>query len=66
MADYVEAFKQGLKAAEAAEHSRKEIDAVFVEINRQLFKATDGKISIERRELEERDGRFSTMKTRYA
>ncbi len=50
MADYVEAFNQGLEAAEAADHSRKEIDAVFVEINSQLSKATDGKISIERRE----------------
>lgn len=54
MADYIKAFKQGLGAAEAADRARKEIDAVFVDLNKQLQEATKNKISIDRREYEER------------
>jgi hypothetical protein len=52
MADYIDAFKQGLGAAEAADRARKEIDAVFEELDMQLKKATGKKISIDRKEYE--------------
>ena len=51
MVDYVDAFRKGLEAAEAADRARKEIDAVFDELNVQIYKGTDGKIRIERKEL---------------
>ena len=54
MADYIKAFKQGLVAAEAADRARKEIDAVFVDINKQFIEATKNKIRINRQEFKER------------
>ena len=51
MVDYVDAFRKGLEAAEAADRARKEIDAVFDELNLQIQKDTDGKIRIERQEF---------------
>ena len=52
MVDYIEAFRQGLDAAEAADRARKEIDTIFADLNRQLKKATGNKIGIDRREYE--------------
>lgn len=52
MTDYIKAFNQGLGAAEAADRARKEVDEVFVDLNRQLQKATEKKIRIDRKELE--------------
>lgn len=50
MTDYVEAAKQGLKAAELADRARKEIDEVFAELDQQIRKGMNGKISIYRRQ----------------
>lgn len=52
MADFVRAFREGQDAAEAADRARKEIDAVYTELNRQLRESTGGKIAIDRREFE--------------
>jgi hypothetical protein len=53
MVDYTKALKQGFEAARRADAARKEIDEVFIELNNQVLKATDNKLSIERREYEE-------------
>lgn len=52
MADYIQAFKKGLEAAEAADRARKEIDSVFEDLDRQLREGTGGKIAIKRKEFE--------------
>ena len=52
MADYLEALKQGLEAADAAARARAEIDAVFTHLDQEIRRGTDEKISIDRRELE--------------
>lgn len=54
MGDYVDAFKQGLAAAETAERARREIAQVFVELDQEVGKGSGGKISINRREYEVR------------
>jgi len=54
MADYVEAFKQGLGAAVKADRARKEIDEVFVDLDSQLHETTGKKIRIDRKEFEVR------------
>ncbi|MCE5257200.1 MAG: hypothetical protein LLF89_10200 [Spirochaetaceae bacterium] len=51
MADFITAVQYGLKAAEAAEHSRKEIDDVFKELSRQLHDAYLGELCITRKEI---------------
>ncbi len=48
MADFTAALQEGLKAAEASDRARKEIDRVFEELNTQLAKATDNAVLIER------------------
>jgi hypothetical protein len=50
MADFKDAFKQGLDAAEKAEIARKEVDNVFAELDQQMREASDGKIGIHRQE----------------
>lgn len=50
MADFISAFERGIKAAEAAEIARREIDEVFLELNKQMLSRTGGKISIGRRD----------------
>ena len=52
MADYIQALKKGLQAAEAADRARKEIDSVFEDLNQQLHDGMEGKIAIKRKELE--------------
>jgi hypothetical protein len=52
MADFGEALKQGLEAAEAMDRARKEIDVVFGDLNKQLLEKTEGKISIVRKQYE--------------
>jgi hypothetical protein len=62
MVDYAGALKQGLSAAEVADRARKEIDAVFVELDSQIRKATEGKISMERQEFETEQGLFVALR----
>jgi hypothetical protein len=52
MADYIQALKRGLEAAEVADRARKEIDSVFDDLDRQLRGETEGKIGIKREEFE--------------
>lgn len=50
MANFIESFNRGIEAAVNAELNFSEIDQVFSELNRQLTNATDGKVSITRRQ----------------
>jgi len=51
MADYIQAFKKGLEAAEPADRARKEIDSVFEDLDRQIRAGTEGRIGIKRQEF---------------
>ncbi|AJE02068.1 hypothetical protein [Geobacter pickeringii] len=55
MADYIDAFKQGLAAAEAAERAKQEINEIFRELDIQMRAGSEGKISIDRKEYYVRD-----------
>lgn len=46
MVDFIEAFKEGQTAAEIAKKNNQEITSVLNELNKQINKATDGKIRI--------------------
>lgn len=52
MTDFIDAFNGGLKAAEAAGRARREIDDVFSNLDKQIRKGSDGKLSIEKSEFE--------------
>ena len=49
MVDFITAFEAGLNAAGIADKNKREINSVFEELNKQLAKATDGKVNIELR-----------------
>jgi len=53
MANFTEAFKKGLEAAQTADRARKEIDKVFKDLNYQLLTETGNKIGINRKEFVE-------------
>lgn len=55
MVNFIEAYQVGLNAANSAEKNEQEIDAVFEEMNRQLFSATEGKISVLRQTIHENE-----------
>ncbi len=46
MPNFLEAFQDGLRAAETADRARHEVDEVFAELNRQLATNTGGKLHI--------------------
>ena len=52
MSDFRMSFQKGQAAAEQADIARKEIDAVFTDLQNQMMQATEGKIKIERRKKE--------------
>lgn len=52
MTDFIDAFKGGLDAAEAADRARLEIDEVFSDLDRQIRKGSDGKLSIKKSKFE--------------
>lgn len=51
MTDFIDAFKDGLDAAEVAGRARREIDDVFSNLDSQIRKGSDGKLSIARIEF---------------
>jgi len=51
MVNFVEAYKSGLNSANLAKKNKEEIDSVFVELYKQIFQATEGKISVNRKKL---------------
>jgi hypothetical protein len=53
MNEFPNALKQGMDAAEKAEIARKEIDAVFIDLEKQILDATDGKLKIFRTKFSE-------------
>jgi hypothetical protein len=53
MANFVEAYKSGLQAANTAKNNKLEIDSVFIELDQQLQKATNGAISVVREEIKD-------------
>jgi hypothetical protein len=53
MPDFIRAFQRGQELAKAAEASRKEIDSVFLDLNSQIGKATDGKVTLKREQFDE-------------
>jgi hypothetical protein len=61
MADYVGAFNKGLEAAEVADRAKKEIDEVFAELKQQIYDATGGLISIDRRQYEVQDTSWAAL-----
>lgn len=63
MVDYTLAFKKGLDAAEAAERAKKEIDSVFEDLDMQVCRAAEGKISIKRKEFEVKPTAWDWAKT---
>src|SRR5580700_3060756 len=72
MADYKQAFQEGLEAARKAERAKKEIEEVLTVFKNIVLSETDGKLLIELRELEERDEpavgyvmKFSLVKRHY-
>jgi len=48
MAEYQEAFEEGIQAAKKASAAKKEIEEVFVELNRELRDVTENKVEIRR------------------
>ncbi len=52
MSNFKSAFNEGLDAAQKAEASRLEIDNVFKDLNQQLTEISEGKLTVERRQLE--------------
>jgi len=50
--DFIDAFRDGLSAAEAADLARQDIDDVFSNLDSQIRKGSDGKLSIARLEYE--------------
>ena len=46
MANYVEAFQDGLRAVEAANRAKHEVKEVFDELNKQLNMETNGKLRV--------------------
>jgi len=52
MTDFINAFKGGLGAAEAADRARRDIDEVFSDLDSQIREGSDGKLSIARVEFE--------------
>lgn len=55
MVDFIKAFEDGKKAAIKTENARKEIDAVFDDLNSQLSEMTNGMLKIIRAEVKERN-----------
>lgn len=53
MTDYAAAFAQGLEAAQQAEVAKKEIDAVFAELNANIKDVSGGRVEIGRRPFKE-------------
>ncbi|MCI5149631.1 MAG: hypothetical protein D3916_09635 [Candidatus Electrothrix sp. MAN1_4] len=51
MIDFKESFKQGIQAAKTVDENKKEIRAVFEELNRQLSEQSKGKLRIERKDF---------------
>jgi hypothetical protein len=51
MVNFAEAYKTGLLAADLAKKNKREINAVFDELNKQLADATDGEIFVSRQRL---------------
>ncbi len=51
MANFAEAYKLGLNAANKAKKSKEEINQIFYELKKQILEATDGKISVMRTRL---------------
>jgi hypothetical protein len=52
MIDFKSAFNEGLDAAQKAKAARLEIDNVFKDLNQQLTEVSEGKLTIEREQLE--------------
>lgn len=52
MTNFIDAFKDGLNAAEVADLARRDIDDVFSNLDKQIRKGSNGKLSIEKSEYE--------------
>ena len=66
MANYIEALNQGFAAAKEAEIARKEIREVLDNLKSEIVKASDGKLLVEVRKVEEPEEDVSkTVISRY-
>lgn len=54
MTDYIKAFRDGIKAAEAAELAKRQIDDTFAELNLQISKGSGGNIVIDRNNIKDK------------
>ena len=61
MIDFVTSLKKGFELAQQADENNKEIDAVFVELNRQLNEVYAGKVFLERDSSENMINKFNNL-----